>query len=58
MKVLLINFGTEVFEVKRGDRIAQVILEKIFDVPVVEVSDFDNSDTERGADGFGSSGLV
>lgn len=54
--VLLINSGSEAFHVKIGDRIAQLILEKIAAVDVVEVSSLD--DTIRGAGGFGSSGLV
>ena len=50
------NFGKEDFTVKPGDRIAQLILEKIYDVDPEEAETLDV--TERGADGFGSSGLV
>lgn len=42
------------FTVKVGDRVAQLILEKIETPEVVEVADLD--DTERGAGGFGSTG--
>ena len=53
--VLLCNLGTERFEYKRGDRIAQLILEKIT-TPIVNVVERFESETERGADGFGSTG--
>jgi dUTP pyrophosphatase len=42
--------------VKKGDRVAQLILEKITTPPVVEVEDLD--DTSRGAGGFGSTGVA
>ena len=38
-----------------GDRIAQIIIEKITDTDVVEVEDL--NDTNRGAGGFGSTGV-
>jgi dUTP pyrophosphatase len=55
IKVILINLGTEPFEIKHGDRIAQMVLckyEKI-DFELVE----DLNDTERGTNGFGHTGL-
>lgn len=42
------------FVVKKGDRVAQLIIERISTPPVVEVKELD--DTERGAGGFGSTG--
>ena len=54
-KVLLFNFGADHFSVNRGDRIAQLILEKIHLGGAVEVQSLD--DTVRGACGFGSIGL-
>ncbi|KAH6566969.1 hypothetical protein BASA50_003024 [Batrachochytrium salamandrivorans] len=54
--VVLFNFGTSDFQVKRGDRIAQLIIERIAMVDVVEVEDLDN--TERGQGGFGSTGVA
>ena len=38
-----------------GDRVAQLILERIYTPDVVEVSELD--DTDRGAGGFGSTGV-
>jgi dUTP pyrophosphatase len=42
------------WEVKKGDRIAQLIIEKCLDLPIEELIDL--SSTERGAGGFGSTG--
>lgn len=53
--VVMFNFGTEDFEVKMGDRVAQLILEKISMANTMEVSNLD--ETERGAGGFGSTGV-
>jgi len=51
----LANFGDEDFEVKKGDRIAQMILERITTPECVEVEDLEA--TERGSGGFGSTGV-
>ena len=53
--VVLFNLGEEDLEVKQGDRIAQLILEKIVMAPVEEVKEL--SQTVRGAGGFGSTGI-
>ena len=42
--------------VKRGDRIAQLILERIVTPEVIEVEELDG--TDRGAGGFGSTGVA
>lgn len=52
--VVLFNFGKEKFEIKKGDRIAQLICERIFYPDLEEVQALDN--TERGSGGFGSTG--
>lgn len=55
LKIILINLGNEDFTVNSGDRIAQMIL-----APVIQ-ADFkiatELSQTERGAGGFGSTGV-
>jgi dUTP pyrophosphatase len=43
-----------VYEIKKGDRIAQGVVTEVFQVDFEEVSDLD--DTERGSGGFGSTG--
>ena len=53
--VVLFNHGDQDFVVKMGDRIAQLILEKIDTPPVEEVQGLDN--TVRGTGGFGSTGV-
>lgn len=54
VKVLLFNHGEGVFEVKKGDRVAQLVLERCETPEVQEVGVI--KETERGADGFGSTG--
>src|SRR6056300_1270811 len=54
IKVVLFNHGDKDFEVKKGDRIAQLILERCETPEVEEVGTVE--DTERGAGGFGSTG--
>ncbi|KAL1813682.1 hypothetical protein DCAR_0626047 [Daucus carota subsp. sativus] len=53
--VILFNHSDIEFQVNVGDRIAQLILEKIMTPDVTEVDDLD--DTVRGVGGFGSTGV-
>jgi dUTP pyrophosphatase len=52
--VVLINHGHDPFEVKDGDRIAQLVLAAVARAALCEVSALDT--TERGAGGYGSTG--
>ena len=52
--VLLFNFGDSPFHVEKGERVAQIILEKILETDAVEVPQLEI--TERGMVGFGSTG--
>lgn len=52
--VLLFNQGTDAFVVRKGDRIAQLVLERIVTPPVVEVKRLESTAREDG--GFGSTG--
>jgi dUTP pyrophosphatase len=55
LKVLLVNTDpTEAFEVRRGERIAQLVVQAVEHVRFVEVDEL--PDSERGAGGFGSTG--
>ena len=56
VKVILINLGAEDFTVRRGDRIAQMVIAPVIQASVSEVSDLD--ETARGAGGFGSTGAA
>lgn len=55
VNVILFNLGEQDFEIKQGDRIAQLVCEKIEKPEIQEVNDLDS--TERGANGFGSTGV-
>ena len=52
--VLLVNLGTESFEVKDGERIAQLVVAKYTRITLAETDDLRAS--ERGAGGFGHTG--
>lgn len=52
--VILANLGAEVFIIRRGDRIAQMIIARYAQATLVEVDTLD--ETARGAGGFGSTG--
>jgi dUTP pyrophosphatase len=54
VKVILANLGGEPFEVRRGERIAQLVPAPVLRAGFSEVDDLDA--TERGAGGFGSTG--
>ena len=54
--VLIFNLGSKPFIIQPGDRIAQLILERIYTEPLMETDDCTRT-TERGACGFGSTGL-
>ena len=55
IKVLLINFSEEEFEVRSGDRIAQVIISKHEKVDWEQVGIL--NETSRGAGGYGHTGI-
>nr|3SO2_A Chain A, Chlorella dUTPase [Chlorella variabilis] len=54
--VVLFNHGETPFQVRRGDRVAQLILERIATPEVVEVESLD--ETTRGTGGYGSTGVA
>lgn len=56
LKVILINHGPEPFVIRRGDRIAQLVLAPVTRGEWLEVDALD--ETERGEGGFGSTGGV
>ena len=53
--VILANFGAEPFAVKKGDRIAQIVVAPVTRAEIAEVEEVDG--TERGGGGFGSTGV-
>ena len=54
VKVLLFNHGDAPLTIKKGDRIAQLILERCETPEIVEIGKI--QETERGDGGFGSTG--
>jgi dUTP pyrophosphatase len=54
VKVILINHGQEPFVIKRGERIAQMVIAPVTRGELKVVSSLD--ETQRGAGGFGSTG--
>lgn len=54
LKVLMINHGSEPFPIKRGERVAQLVLAPVTQAAWLEVDDLD--ETARGSGGFGSTG--
>lgn len=57
VKVILWNTGDEPFEIKRGDRIAQLVITIFSHASFVPVANLLPSGTERGDEGFGSTGV-
>lgn len=55
IKVALINHGQKEYTVRRGDRIAQIIIARAFRAQLEEVDNLEN--TQRGDGGFGHTGL-
>ena len=56
LKVILINHGAQTFEVRRGDRVAQLVIAPVTRASWLKVDELDH--TERGEGGFGSTGGV
>jgi dUTP pyrophosphatase len=56
VKVLMINLGQEPFAVKRGERIAQMVVAPVTRIAWQPVADLE--ETARGAGGFGSTGTA
>lgn len=54
VKVILANLGEEDFTIRRGDRIAQLVVAPVVQARWAEVASLD--ETARGAGGFGSTG--
>jgi dUTP pyrophosphatase len=55
LKVLLINHGAAPVAVRRGDRIAQLVIQRVERAEPIEVVELPAS--QRGAGGFGSTGV-
>lgn len=56
VKVLMVNLGDQAVRIARGDRVAQLVVQRVGWADVVEVDAL--PDTERGDGGFGSTGVA
>ena len=54
-KIVLVNLSSNNFEIKKGQKIAQLLIQKI-ETPKIEIAE-ELSKTKRGEGGFGSSGI-
>jgi dUTP pyrophosphatase len=54
VKVILANLGSEAFEVRRGERIAQLVPAPVLKATFAEIAEL--GETGRGSGGFGSTG--
>lgn len=55
VKILMINHGAEDFVIQEGERIAQGVIQEVTQAKFVVVDEL--QDTDRGACGFGSTGI-
>ncbi|HSD30009.1 MAG TPA: dUTP diphosphatase [Vicinamibacteria bacterium] len=54
VRVVLVNHGDEPFRIERGDRVAQLLVQRVERAAFAAVASI--ADTDRGEGGFGSSG--
>ena len=54
LKIIMVNWGSEPFEIVRGERVAQIVPAPVLKASFAEVEELD--ETDRGHRGFGSTG--
>ena len=54
--IIVVNWGKKPFTIRRGDRVAQMIITKVYKADIMEVRVLES--TERGEGGFGHSGVT
>lgn len=54
--IIVVNWGKKPFTIRRGDRVAQMIITKVYKADIMEVGVLES--TERGEGGFGHSGVT
>lgn len=55
IKIIITNLSNKEYSIKKGDKIAQMLIQKVESPDIEEVEVLD--DTERGEEGFGSTGI-
>jgi dUTP pyrophosphatase len=54
VRVVMVNLGNEAFVIEKGMKIAQLLVQPVTEVKVVETEELET--TSRGEEGFGSTG--
>lgn len=54
IKIILMNFGDQPFTIHRGDRVAQLVVSKVYFAKIIETENLNSS--KRGEGGFGHTG--
>ena len=54
--IIVMNWGQRPVTIRRGDRIAQMVITRVYRAQLIEVNDLDS--TRRGEGGFGHSGIT
>ena len=54
IKIIMINLGKEKFTIKRADRVAQLVVSKVYAANLIQTDDLNHS--QRGKGGFGHTG--
>lgn len=54
--IIMLNAGRENYSIKRGDRVAQMVIAKLPEIDMIQVNEL--SDSKRGTGGFGSTGTA
>jgi dUTP pyrophosphatase len=54
VRVVMVNLGNEPYVIEKGMKIAQLLVQPVTEVKVVETDELEN--TARGEEGFGSTG--
>ncbi|MGL4981143.1 MAG: dUTP diphosphatase [Fusobacteriaceae bacterium] len=55
IKIILVNLSSEPFEIKNGERVAQLVLQKVYQINFEECDELGT--TDRSSGGFGSTGV-
>lgn len=55
IKVIMVNLSNEVFKINNGERIAQLVLQKVYSMNLEEADEL--NETSRNSGGFGSTGV-
>lgn len=58
MRVIVHNTGTGNFFIAKGERIAQAVVQHVPSIQLIEIQESELTETTRGSEGFGSTGMI